>query len=278
MSDVILDEQNLINIADVIREKLGVQTEYLPSEMASAIESIGGILSGTTPPTENTPGNVYLQIREHGTLNSDGASYIDSGVYMTSMHKVECEFAMIRQTTDWDTIFGCRNGQVSRFVARFRNAVNGEMGVMHSATPTTNYEASGDDTGLTKSMCYNTYQKIEVQSYYLRKGIALCTFTSGNTSAFPMTLYLFANHDPTTENEVVDYAGASMKYLRIYDENGKLIRYFVPQNNGTMYDMVTGETYQNLGSGNFSYVDSNKRKSIITWIKESGIWVPYAEG
>lgn len=42
MSDVLLDEQNLYDIADAIREKLGVQTEYLPSEMPEAIMSIIG--------------------------------------------------------------------------------------------------------------------------------------------------------------------------------------------------------------------------------------------
>lgn len=52
MSDVLLDEQNLYDIADAIREKLGVQTEYLPSEMASAIGSIAGTL-GTKTITEN---------------------------------------------------------------------------------------------------------------------------------------------------------------------------------------------------------------------------------
>ena len=35
-------EENYENIADAIRDKLGVQTTYKPSEMADAIETIGG--------------------------------------------------------------------------------------------------------------------------------------------------------------------------------------------------------------------------------------------
>lgn len=47
MSEVIINEQNLIDIADAIRLKLGVQTEYKPSEMAEAIEEIEGGTYGT---------------------------------------------------------------------------------------------------------------------------------------------------------------------------------------------------------------------------------------
>lgn len=40
MSQKLYDEANIQDIADAIREKLGVQTQYLTSEMAAAIESI----------------------------------------------------------------------------------------------------------------------------------------------------------------------------------------------------------------------------------------------
>lgn len=40
MSQVTVTETSLENIADAIRAKLGVQTEYKPGEMAAAIQSI----------------------------------------------------------------------------------------------------------------------------------------------------------------------------------------------------------------------------------------------
>ena len=40
MANVLITEQYLYDIADAIRDKLGVQTEYKPSEMAAAILSI----------------------------------------------------------------------------------------------------------------------------------------------------------------------------------------------------------------------------------------------
>lgn len=42
MSKVLVTEDYLADIADAIREKLGVQTQYKPSEMAAAIMSISG--------------------------------------------------------------------------------------------------------------------------------------------------------------------------------------------------------------------------------------------
>lgn len=40
MAQVLTDESNYEDIADAIREKLGTNTTYLPSEMAAAIRSI----------------------------------------------------------------------------------------------------------------------------------------------------------------------------------------------------------------------------------------------
>lgn len=48
MSQALITEQYLTNIADAIRDKLEVQTEYLPSQMAGAIETMHGILKTET--------------------------------------------------------------------------------------------------------------------------------------------------------------------------------------------------------------------------------------
>lgn len=50
MSTVTTDNQHYSDIAAAIREKLGVQTLYLPSQMAAAIQSIES--GGRCPRTE----------------------------------------------------------------------------------------------------------------------------------------------------------------------------------------------------------------------------------
>lgn len=42
MSKVLVSEENLTNIANAIREKNQTETTYKPSEMAGAIQEIGG--------------------------------------------------------------------------------------------------------------------------------------------------------------------------------------------------------------------------------------------
>mgnify|MGYP006923291002 CR=1 FL=1 len=58
MAKVTVTESSLENIADAIRAKLGVQTEYKPGEMAAAIQSI---------PTGGSAVLEHLSVTENGT-------------------------------------------------------------------------------------------------------------------------------------------------------------------------------------------------------------------
>lgn len=61
MSKVLVTDTYLEDIADAIREKLGVQTTYRPGDMAAAIESISG--GGYPEPTGT------INITQNGTVN-----------------------------------------------------------------------------------------------------------------------------------------------------------------------------------------------------------------
>ena len=55
MAKAFINDENLTDIADAIRAKLGVSTQYLPSEMADNIMLIGGDLAyGVQWNTENS--------------------------------------------------------------------------------------------------------------------------------------------------------------------------------------------------------------------------------
>lgn len=76
MAQVLISDSYLAAIADAIREKLGVSTEYLPSEMAAAIESIS---------TGGTAVLVSKTVTENGTYdpaddNADGYSSVTVNV------------------------------------------------------------------------------------------------------------------------------------------------------------------------------------------------------
>lgn len=72
MSNVLVEEASLQAIADTIRSKLGVTDTYLPSEMADAIDDIGG---GVTP-----TGTKQISITENGTTTEDVTAYASAEI------------------------------------------------------------------------------------------------------------------------------------------------------------------------------------------------------
>ena len=72
MTNVLVDDSYLSDIADTIRSKLGVQDTYKPSEMAGAIDDIGG---GVTP-----TGTKQISISANGTTTEDVAAYASAQI------------------------------------------------------------------------------------------------------------------------------------------------------------------------------------------------------
>lgn len=72
MTNVLVDDSYLSDIADTIRSKLGVSDTYLPSEMADAIDDIGG---GVTP-----TGTKQISISANGTTTEDVTNYASAQI------------------------------------------------------------------------------------------------------------------------------------------------------------------------------------------------------
>lgn len=72
MGNVLVEENDLYDIADSIRAKLGVTDTYKPAEMADAIDEIGG---GSTP-----TGTKQISITENGTTTEDVTNYASAEI------------------------------------------------------------------------------------------------------------------------------------------------------------------------------------------------------
>ena len=99
MTNVLVDDSYLSDIADTIRSKLGVQDTYKPSEMADAIDDIGG-----SSPT----GTKQISITANGTTTEDVTNYasaeitanVPNSYTVSDEGKVVNNGALVSQTSD----------------------------------------------------------------------------------------------------------------------------------------------------------------------------------
>ena len=94
MSNVLVEEASLQAIADMIRSKLGVADTYLPSEMADAIDDIGG---GVTPTgTVNITTNGTHDVTQYASA----AVAVPNSYSASDEGKVVNNGALVAQTSD----------------------------------------------------------------------------------------------------------------------------------------------------------------------------------
>lgn len=87
MAVMTIDSDSLTDIADSIREKLGVETTYLPSEMAAAIDSITGGGGG---------GEAEYVLVEW--IKSDGTQAIDTGENLTADTEIYADASGVQES------------------------------------------------------------------------------------------------------------------------------------------------------------------------------------
>lgn len=136
MTNVLVDDSYLSDIADTIRSKLGVADTYLPSEMADAIDDIGG---GVTP-----TGTKQISITANGTTTEDVTAYANAEITASVPNsytagdegKVVNNGGLVAQTSDTVT----QNGTVdTTLINSLTVNVSGGLSVLSgSFTPSEN--------------------------------------------------------------------------------------------------------------------------------------------
>lgn len=182
-------------------------------------------------------------------IESSGAQYINTGVYVTPDYTVEVTFVMTQRKATWDTLFGTRNAQQARFTARWANTASGNLGIHRSRAKTSNYE-NYNDSSANKTLVTDSWHTIKLaKREYTFDGVLRKTFnTTTSTTKFSYPIYLFAL---CNAGNPADYGYFRIKKARIWDSNDELIRDYIPCVNldgvAGMYDVVN-DTFSASGS------------------------------
>ena len=288
-----MTEDSLEDIADAIRGKLSVQTQYKPGQMAGAIESIptgvtptgtinitengdvdvtdyatahvavsggggGGatILSGTSAPTsaDGSDGDIYLR---YNTLTYTPLDYIQSNgtQYINTVCNAPAN-AVIECEVNLDL---SQPSYATPFGTRVN--VGNSSFLLFVGTNGTLYDRNSGERSLSTSIPYGSDVKITAGPYGCEwesggnSGSVTITGTTPTTTLYPVYLFTLG----TGYNS--EYGSICRCSMKLYDfkiiENGRLLMWCVPaldtNNAPCLINLVNGEFLYNSGSGSFSY-------------------------
>lgn len=282
MSKVLIDEQALYDIGDAIRERDGIETTYLPSQMASAIRSSYAsktmILGGGANPSDSYGNNGDLYIKYRTSKGVTGyqflrnisvgtaGPYIDTGAKCTN----EGYFYIKAQYTATP---GNNYGIFGSMLSGREFVVNCYGGILYAT-------AGG-------SRCVFTSSPTDVHEFYANEnGIeldgALTSATVDWNAATNNNYHIFAFDLGGTKYTT---ANASVYACKIWDGES-LVRDYVPAKRVTdneigLYDWVTDEFYTNSGSGSFQAgpdADLVDGPIMNVFLKKNGTWIQITDG
>ena len=182
-------------------------------------------------------------------LYGDNNSYIDTGIVVQSGYQIEVTFMstenkLSMQKNDWSGIFGVGN----LIGYSYDTAPYGiSVGLYGSRVAVKNNNVTKLDYLNIDGTCYN-------QKYTL-------SLTAGENVTNPANLFLFAvnftrNAGQSNPNSW-GYSCLRIYDFKIYNAQGTLIQHLKPclddNNVPCMYDEVSGEYFENLGTGTFGY-------------------------
>lgn len=289
---VAVNESSLVDACDAIREQLGVQTTYMPSEMADAIASITGggggaknILNGTTEPTsaDGSDGDIYLKyvdvtslptgataLKSITTAGGNKGNGFTSDFYFTPDTEIVFDGKVSSAVYDgWQSLLGVRNTTpVYSFYTRCNNGTNKfafETGSSTSAV------ISSLETGI-----YDEDVTITIDSSGARWTNGIDSYSLSVSPSLPTTGYVRFFSTDYTGAGAAEQGKYTVYSIRVY-EDGTITHKYIPVRDSSnvvcLYDTVGG-TYCYPDSGVWTAGAELADDSITaTYLKVNGSWL-----
>lgn len=183
----IVKTEELSDIADAIRAKLGVQTQYKPGQMADAIESISG--GGITP-----TGTKQIPVTSNGTTTEDVSAYANVEIN-TNVVNQDYEDALVA--------LGVQNDLANSIEAltTYANGVTGEADAdLSDAVHTLGSGYGGGGASYTFLVSYERIDVTEDLTAMTTTGFMNTYLPDLNSAPYPTILYLIENTYTNSQN------------------------------------------------------------------------------
>lgn len=302
---VLVTEDYLEDIADAIRGKLSVQTQYKPGQMAAAIESIptgttptgtinitengdvdvtdyatahvavsgggGGatILSGTSEPTaaQGSNGDIYLQYIDGSQLPSgfESVDYLESSGTQYIDTDIPCNTSDLACEVIWMPTYGHTN---DRGIFGGAWATNGFFMMLDGG-----YCKMHDGGAVSTFTSAGAISTTEYTTFKAEHGVGV---------TIDGTLYALVSTGANTSNTLKVLGGLDgsraargrLKRCKIWSGSTLLAEMYPALDaNDTpcLYDVVRNQAYYNAGSGTFNYGGTGNSITAAL-LKVSGAW------
>lgn len=192
----------------------------------------------------------YYQRVEY--IQSSWGQYINTNTYLNANWKVEIKYA-VSSGLAWATLFWQRTTSTQRFTIRYGEyATTSKLWLQRSSPPSSSYQEN--EYNLTQSDT-NIHIINFWKNVYLDWNL-IYTFSSSSWWNYSIPLYIFALNDAYAWNPLA-YSAIKLYYFKIRDENGNLLKEFVPcyrksDNVIGLYDLVNNQFYTNSWSWTFT--------------------------
>lgn len=167
---------------------------------------------------DNSVSEIY---RACAYIENPSTAYIDTGIKGSGSQRIECEFMPMKQSTEWNCVYGARTGAGTQHdgIYIYSNTTTNNVGyVGYNNTSTNNLASAYASLGVV-------HKVIQDEGNFMLDGNTIKQHTNASFTCPTATIYIFNGNNNGT---LANYYG----YIRLYSfkiyNDGVCVRDFIP--------------------------------------------------